>query len=270
MMTSTTWQLAQDAAVRYEEVLVPWIIGPFALALVKYAQIQTGEIVLDVGCGTGAATFPAARFAGTSGRVFAVDINPATLTVAQTQTNQGAPIEWLEGSAFTLPLDPETVDVVLCSQALSFFEDKQLALNEMDRMTRPTGRVALSAWCALEDNPYFQALVDSIDQHLGADVAAGLRAAFRLSQRDELLALMDAAGFQNVDIITLHLDLVLPPFDDFIPKHIRATPMLDDFDAADAAVQALIVQDVAARLGVKETNKVSVAPFKSFLAKGYG
>lgn len=60
MATSTQWQLARDAAERYERILVPAILGPAARALVEWSDLQEGEAIVDIGCGTGAA----ARFAG--------------------------------------------------------------------------------------------------------------------------------------------------------------------------------------------------------------
>lgn len=55
MATSRQWQLAHEAAERYEHILVPAILGPFAQALVKWSALQPDEVVVDIGCGTGAA-----------------------------------------------------------------------------------------------------------------------------------------------------------------------------------------------------------------------
>lgn len=63
METSTQWQLAQDAAQRYEQILDPAMLGPAARARVEWSDVQSGQAVLDVGCGTGAA----ARFAAENG-----------------------------------------------------------------------------------------------------------------------------------------------------------------------------------------------------------
>ena len=61
---STRWQLERDAAVRYQDVVVPWILGPFAEALVEILGPRPGQAILDVGCGTGAAARAAAIAVG--------------------------------------------------------------------------------------------------------------------------------------------------------------------------------------------------------------
>ena len=80
---STRYQLGRDAAVRYQDVSVPWILGPFGEALVERAAPGRGEPVLDLGCGTGAATRPAALAVGRSGRVVGLDLNVGMLEVAR-------------------------------------------------------------------------------------------------------------------------------------------------------------------------------------------
>ena len=72
-------QQAREAAERYQSILTPAILGPFARALVDFAALQMGERIIDVGCGTGAAARYAAEAVGNSGCVTGVDVNAGSV-----------------------------------------------------------------------------------------------------------------------------------------------------------------------------------------------
>ena len=78
--------------------------------------------------------FPAsAASVGSSGKVVGLDLNAGMLTKARefSLSESGVPIEWREGDAATLPFDDSTFDLVLCSQGLQYFPDRNAALREM-------------------------------------------------------------------------------------------------------------------------------------------
>ena len=156
MKTSDQWQLAHGAAERYQTILTPHILGPFAQALVDFADLQLGEQVLDVGCGTGAAARFAAAAVGPQGQVTGVDVNASMIAVAQSLPEvAGAPIAWHVANATGLPGPDAAVDVVLCAQTLQFLPDKLPSLAEMKRVVKKDGRIVISLWTPIEDNPYF-------------------------------------------------------------------------------------------------------------------
>lgn len=267
MTTSTAWQLGQDAAARYEEILTPVILGPFAQELVTFAQVQPGEYVVDVGCGTGAAARYAAALATDAQAVLGVDVNPGMIAVAE-QISTAAPhkLSWRVADATQLPLDAATVDLVLCAQSLQFMGEKRsLALAEMRRVLKPTGRVAFSLWCALEESPYFQVLVEAISRHIGAATAAGLQSAFALNDLDAIRELLCNAGFRHIEHTVAQLDLPLPELTAWVPRHISATPMAASFRQAPSAIQERIVQDVIAELGAYSHNHKMIVPFRSHM-----
>jgi len=269
MATSTQWQLVRDAAERYERIAVPAILGPFAQALVDWANLPPGAFVLDVGCGTGAAARYAAAQVGPTGRVIGVDVNPGMIAVAKALPPvAGAPIEWLEQSAYKLSIADQTVDVTLCAQTLQFLEQQPQALAEIYRVLKPGGRIVLSAWCALEDNPYFHASMEAVAQHLGADMAAGLRAGSRLANADEIRALLSAAGFQAIEVTVMQRDLALPALAEFVPQHMSATPLAASYSAAPAPTQQAVIRDIMARLAAFQTPNGVKVPFRSYVACG--
>lgn len=267
MATSTQWQLAQDAAERYERVLVPAILGPAAGALVEWSRSSAGESVLDVGCGTGAAARFAAQRVGASGRVVGVDVNAGMLAVARSLSSATA-IEWLEHSAYELPFADGEFDVALCAQTLQFLSDRPRALSEMHRVLKCGGRAVVSLWCELEASPYFDALVRAMATHIGPETAAGLGAAFNLTDVGTIHGLLTAAGFEDVHASVSSLVLDLPSPQEFVPRHVGATPMAAGFAAATEGAREAVVQDVAAQLATYATDQGIRVPFRTHLMTG--
>jgi ubiquinone/menaquinone biosynthesis C-methylase UbiE len=269
MATSTQWQLVRDAAERYERIAVPAILGPFAQALVEWANLPPAAFVLDVGCGTGAAARYAAAHIGPTGRVIGVDVNAGMIAVAKAlPPPAGAPIEWLEQSAYKLSIPDQSVDVALCAQTLQFLEHQPQALAEIYRILKPGGRIVLSAWCDLQENPYFYATMEAVAQHLGADMAAGLRAGSRLANAEEIRALLSTAGFQAIEITVVQRDLALPALVEFVPQHMSATPLAASYSAAPAPTQQAVIRDIMARLAAFQTANGVKVPFRSYMARG--
>lgn len=267
MTTSTQWQLAREAAEQYERILVPSILGPAAKALVERVPLEHGDTVLDVGCGTGAAARCAAEKVGGSGRVIGVDVNAGMIDVARSlPPAQGAVVEWQEGSAYQLPLEDQSVDTVLCAQSLQFLADRPTALAEMVRVLKTDGCLGISLWCDLQESPYFQALIEAVSKHVGPETAVGLKAAFGLSDAEEIRALLVKAGFSDNQIAAEQIELDLPRPELFVPVHISATPMAAGFEAASSEAQALVMQDMANQLARYERGEGVRVPFTSHFA----
>jgi ubiquinone/menaquinone biosynthesis C-methylase UbiE len=268
MATSTQWQLTRQAATRYEQIVVPNILGPFAKLLVESAALQPGMTVLDVGCGTGAAARFAAERVGSAGRVVGVDVNAGMIAEAKSlPAPKGAAIEWREQSAYQLPLLDQSVDVVLSAQMLQFLQDRVAGLKEMHRVLKPGGLVAVSVWCDKQQNPYFLAQMETITAHIGEDVAAGLKAGLNLATASAIEPLFQEAGFSDIEVTVQQLDLPLPDLKEFIPRHISATPLAAGYNAAPASAQQAVIDEMISQLAQYETNGRVQVPFRSNIAK---
>ena len=266
MKTSDQWQLARDSAERYQTILTPSILGPFAQALVEFADLQPGERVVDVGCGTGAAARFAAPVVGPSGQVAGVDVNASMIEVARSlPAVEGASIEWHVANATDLPVPEAQTDVVLCAQTLQFLPEKLPSLAEMQRVVKANGRITISLWTPIADNPYFHTLVGAMAEHVGPETAVGLGAAFALSDGAQIRELLTEAGFNEVVMQTVQLDLPLPALRDFVPRHVQATPMANGFNNASAAQQQAVIETVADTLQEYEANGRTQIPFRSHM-----
>jgi ubiquinone/menaquinone biosynthesis C-methylase UbiE len=140
----------------YQQFLVPAMFDPFAKTLMEQVGVEAGSRVLDVACGTGAASRAAARAAGPGGSVTGVDLGEPTLAVARSfdAEDGAAPIEYLQADATALPVEDGLYDVAICQQGLQFFPEKGAALGEMRRALKPGGRLGIATWTGVEGNPF--------------------------------------------------------------------------------------------------------------------
>lgn len=118
---------------------------PVAAHLVRFAAIRPGELVLDVGTGTGVVAVTAAR---AGARVSALDLTPELLVEARENGRlAGYPaVAWQEGDAEKLPYPDGFFDVVVSQFGHMFAPRAEIALGEMRRVLKPTGRVAFATW----------------------------------------------------------------------------------------------------------------------------
>jgi ubiquinone/menaquinone biosynthesis C-methylase UbiE len=112
--------------------------------LVEAADVRSGERVLDVACGQGNAALAAARrFAEATGVDYAANL------LAQGRDRAAAehlPVTFTEGDAEDLPVAAASVDVTLSTVGVMFAPNHQRAADELVRVTRSGGRVALASW----------------------------------------------------------------------------------------------------------------------------
>ena len=118
---------------------------PVAGHLVKFAHIAPGEDVLDVGTGTGVVAITAARIGA---QVRALDLTPELLEQARENARIAGQenIVWIEGDAEQLPYADESFDVVLSQFGHMFAPRADVAIGELRRVLRHTGRIAFATW----------------------------------------------------------------------------------------------------------------------------
>jgi arsenite methyltransferase len=117
------------------------VANPFALG-----RIEPGATVLDLGCGAGTDLLIAAQMVGDGGRAVGIDMTPAMLERARASAAEmGLPnVELHEGLIETLPLDDESVDVVISNGVIDLVPDKAAVFGEIDRVLRPGGRLQIA------------------------------------------------------------------------------------------------------------------------------
>ena len=117
--------------------------GP-AAQLVRFAEVRSGQRVLDVACGTGVVAITEGR---RGAQVTGLDLTPELLARAKDNAAMmGVQIAWIEGDAEALQFPDASFDVVLSQYGHMFAPRPTIVVKEMLRVLKPGGRIAFSTW----------------------------------------------------------------------------------------------------------------------------
>lgn len=137
------------AAEHYEASWAAQLL-PAQQRLLALADLQPGQRVLDVACGTGLVTFPAARQVRPGGHVVGTDISSQMITDATAiAAERGVGnVRFLRTDAESMKLgdEAEPFDAALCALGLMYVPDPGEAIRQMVRHVRPGGKVVAAVW----------------------------------------------------------------------------------------------------------------------------
>jgi arsenite methyltransferase len=159
----------------------------------KYANVRSGETVLDLGSGAGIDAFLAAREIGANGHVIGVDMTAAMIERARSNARAvgAANVEFRLGEIEHLPVADASVDLVISNCVINLSPDKPQVFREALRVLRPGGRLLVSDLVLLRPLP--EDAKRSVEAYVGCVAGASLR--------DDYVRLVREAGFTGVEIV---------------------------------------------------------------------
>jgi arsenite methyltransferase len=160
------------------------------------AALHEGETVLDLGSGAGADVLISARRVAPNGKAIGLDMTDEMLELARANAADAgvANVEFLKGYLEDVPLDDETVDVVISNCVINLSGDKSQVISEAARVLRPGGRFAVSDVIADPD----------MDEQTRADVAAWTGCIAGALTETEFRSALERAGFGEIEITETH------------------------------------------------------------------
>ncbi|TET27332.1 MAG: arsenite methyltransferase [Candidatus Bathyarchaeum sp.] len=161
---------------------------------VALASLKEGETVLDLGSGGGIDVFLAANKVGPQGKVIGVDMTQEMVTRAKaTASKHGyTNVEFRLGEIEALPVEDETVDVIISNCVINLAPDKLKVFQEAYRVLKPNGRLMVSDLVTEGELP--EAVRKSFDAWAGC-IAGAL-------EKGEYLDKIKQAGFENIKVVS--------------------------------------------------------------------
>jgi arsenite methyltransferase len=156
------------------------------------AELQEGEVVLDLGSGGGIDVLLSAKRVGPTGKAYGLDMTDAMLDLARrnAQAAGAANVEFLKGEIEHIPLPDNSVDVIISNCVINLSADKRQVLKEAFRVLKPGGRFAVSDVIVRGEVP--AEVRRSMELWVGC-VAGAL-------EEGEFQALLTENGFESVEI----------------------------------------------------------------------
>jgi SAM-dependent methyltransferase len=156
------------------------------------AELNPGEVVLDLGSGGGIDVLLSAKRVGPSGKAYGLDMTDEMLALARENKRRSSleNVEFLKGEIENIPLPDNSVDVIISNCVVNLSADKDRVMREAFRVLKPGGRFAVSDVVVRGDVP--EAVRKSVELWVGC-IAGAL-------EETEYVSKLEAAGFTEIGV----------------------------------------------------------------------
>ncbi len=180
----------------------------------KFAKINKGDTVIDLGSGAGNDCFVARHETGQKGKVIGIDFTPAMIQKARSNAEKLGynNVEFREGDIDDMPVNNDVADVMVSNCVLNLVPDKTKVLSEIFRVLKPGGHFSIADIVLVGNLP--EALKQDAEMYAGC-VAGAI-------QKSDYLQLIEGQGFQN---ISLQKEKPIGIPEDILEKYLSKTEM---------------------------------------------
>lgn len=227
----------------------------YGLPAIDALAAQPGERIVDIGCGPGTTAIELAQRVGPDGEVIGLDISEGMVNAAQRRAARTGTtnIRFMVGDLERHTVDDGGLDAAFSRFGVMFFTDAVAAFSNIAGSLRPAGRLACTVWGPLGDNPWLFVPTLAAGPALDADLmlpGPDEPGPFSLAEPGRVMALLEGAGFVNVDVstVTSARTVTQAHAQDEVRTLLEVGPVGEAYDAAGERSQQAAVDAVIAAI----------------------
>ena len=183
----------------YEQYLGPMFFEPYAIEVCKRIDFSSVQFALEIATGTGRVTRHLREHMPATSKLVASDISPDMLTIAKEKL-KSSDIEWQNIDAQQLPLNDNSVDLIVCCFAYMLVPDKPKAFAEAYRVLRPGGMLLFTTWDKLELNAASYVYRNAAKKYLNDPLPQSYNLPFSMNDESLIRSMLQDTGFSKVAI----------------------------------------------------------------------
>jgi len=238
-----------EVAPRYHKRWASVNKGPFQSTkkLVELVNINKGDTVLDVACGTGVVTNEIQKKIGKSGYVVGVDTSSTAIKIAKKWNGKKSNVDFVNTDAEKFNFSKK-FDAITCQYGLFFFPNAQKALKNMKNSLKKSGNIGISVHGGKDSVPFFSSILDSVTKYIPDYVPSDSPDLDRFGTKSALKKEVSKAGFSKITVKDYVFHFSPGKFEDYWRNYLKyiAKPLkekLNDLDYSKRKELKQLVKD---------------------------
>ena len=225
-----------EVAPRYHKRWVSVSQGPFQSTnkLVQLLNIQKGDNVFDLACGTGVVTKKLVQKVGKTGNVVGGDTSVTAIKIAKKGNEKLSNLNFVNVDAENFHFSKK-FDVITCQYALFFFPNSQKALKNMKKNLKSEGKLGITVHGHPKRVPFFKSIFDAVTEFIPDYVPPGSPDLDRFSTKSSLKMEIRKAGFSKIATEKFIFYFSPGTFDEYWKNYLKylAKPLRQKLDSLD-------------------------------------
>jgi len=229
----TIWN---EVAPRYHKRWASINQGPFQSTskLIQCLDVNKGDNVFDLACGTGVVTKKIKQKVGSLGYVVGGDTSITAIKTAKKWVGVQTNLDFVNMDAENFSFSKQ-FDIITCQYALFFFPNAQKALKNIKKNLKKTGKLGITVHGAAEKVPFFNSIFDAVTKFIPDYVPPGSPDLDRFGTKTSLKKEVRKAGFSKIIVKNFVFKFNPGTFEDYWRNYLRyvAKPLKEKLDTLD-------------------------------------